>query len=158
MPQSPKYLWDFFIGLGFPSMVDPRLTWVFIENVHAMPNDAKGAIWSFAKHIGQLEMLSELLSMHPTYITPQSWQKWLSEHPRGLKRQEEYTKPQWKSALAKRAKEDTCNTGQKSWEKYITLATADAYWIALYGWEKIASGQEENTDGSEKIDHKIPIR
>jgi len=153
MPQGPSNLWDFFVALGFPSMLDLSKTWVFIENVHAMPNDGKRSIWTFAKHIGQLEMLSELLSLSPAYVTPQRWQKWLSEQPYGAIKDKSWTKPQWKSTLSKRAKEIV----PEKWKKHITLATADAYWIARYGWE-IARYEENNTERSPKGNGSLPIR
>lgn len=152
MPQGPSNLWDFFIALGFPAMLDLDRTWVFQENVHAMPNDGKASIWSFAKHVGQLEMLSELLSMSPAYVTPQKWQKWLSAQSYGLTR-DKMAKPQWKSVLAKNAK---AHIGPK-WDKKITLATADAYYIALYGWDLIKN-EESNTKRSPTSYAKAPIR
>ena len=151
MPQGPSNLWDFFISLGFPSMLDLDRTWVFIENVHSMPNDAKGSVWTFGKHVGQLEMLSELLNMSPLYVTPQVWQRWLSEAYMGFTKTG-LTKTQWKSALAKHAKKII---GPK-WAKNITLATADAYFIALYGWN-LVQGEEINTKRSSKGNVPVPI-
>jgi hypothetical protein len=118
-----------------------------------MPSDGKPSIWTFAKHIGQLEMLAELLSMSPTYIQPQKWQRWLREGSMALKKEDSLTKAQWKSHLAKKAKDNV----PERWKKQITLATADAYWIALYGWEQIKD-DEENTTCGEAGDVKIPIR
>jgi hypothetical protein len=148
MPPTPLKIWHYFISLGFPNALDKAKVRVVVEGQHPMPNDGKSSIWSFAKHIGHLEMALELLSVSYTVVYPITWIKWLLGASMGVKKEKSWSKQDWKRHLRDVAKEEV----PIKWKNSITLATADAYWIALYGHKKLSSEPI-----SEKPDVKVPI-
>lgn len=47
---------------------------VYIEQVHAMPRDGKGNIFTFARHTGELIGICKTLGLEVIEVSPQKWQ------------------------------------------------------------------------------------
>lgn len=123
MPQTPKDIWDYFIYLGFPNMLEKDKTYVCIEAVHSMPSDGVRSAFTFGHHVGQLDMVFAALNINPIRVRPSDWQSYFAIQ-RG-KGEPKYT---YKGRLVELAKK-LCRADERD---RMTRVTADAYLIALY--------------------------
>jgi hypothetical protein len=119
--------------LGIPIM-DKEKVHVFIEAVHSRPTDGVRAAWTFGYHLGQLDGVLDMLNININRVRPTEWMGYFE-----LKRDREAeTKYFWKKRIMEFAKDQTT----KANAELITLDTADAFLIALYGYHKLKSKEE----------------
>ena len=97
-------------------------TRVFLEKVWAFPTDGRMGAFSFGENYGQWQGILASHELKPTLVTPKEWQSHF-DIKKGLK------KDVRKKILKQKAIERCPNT------KKITLKTADALLIAIYGLE-----------------------
>ena len=97
-------------------------TKVFLEKVWAFPTDGRAGSFTFGENYGQWQGILASHELEPTLVTPKMWQSHF-EIQKGLK------KDIRKRILKQMATERCPNT------KKITLKTADALLIAIYGVE-----------------------
>ena len=97
---------------------------VVIEKVWAFPTDGRRGSFSFGENYGQWQGILASHELDPVYVTPKVWQSHY-EIKKGL------PKPVRKKLLKQLAKDKYPDTIG------ITLKTADALLIALYGQEDI---------------------
>lgn len=129
MPKTPDELWDHFLYLGFPHQLEGIKSYVFIEQVHSMPTDGVRAAFTFGYNTGQLHLCVNRLCNGFTSVLPSKWM----DHFNLKRDKEKETKYSFKKRIVMVAKK--CTTIQKAAQ--ITLKTADAYLIALYGYHLI---------------------
>lgn len=160
MPATISGLWDHFLYLGFPNLIDKENTYVFMEKVHSMPTDGRRAAFTFGHHLGILDtVLDRLVHVDGIHrIRPVDWQQYF-----GLAKDKESKESQYnfKKRILQFAKggfsEGENDKGSKEQGKtldagkagmgkrnirvrnkrILTLKTCDAYLIALYGYHKI---------------------
>jgi len=101
-------------------------TKVFIEKVWAFPTDGKSSLFSFGCNYGQWQGILASHELKPTYVVPKKWQAHF-EIETGLQ----------KSVRKKILKQIAIDKFPKT--KGITLKTADAVLIAMYGLEEVLS-------------------
>jgi len=123
MPQTTKQLWDYFIYLGFPNMLEREKTYVCIEAVHSMPTDGVRSSFSFGHHLGELDMAFSVLTIDPIRVRPVDWQRSF-----GIQRIKGESKYAYKGRLVDLAK-SLCRADERD---KMTRFTADAYLIALF--------------------------
>ena len=131
MPQQPADLWGYFINvLGIPMMEKEKI-YVFIEDVHSMPTDGSKSAFTFGRGLGWLDMLLSHWDLHTTRIIPRKWQLYygLSRGKEGDATGKE-TRHNYKKRILKEAKVLAPDRHGEN----LTLATCDAYLIALYGY------------------------
>lgn len=145
MPQQPTDLWGYFIDvLGIP-MMNKENIYVFIEDVHSMPTDGSKSAFTFGRGLGWLDMPLAYYGLRTERVIPR---KWMESY--GLKRRKDVdpetveTKYQYK----KRIKERAQVLAPEHQRENITLATCDAYLIALYGYHKL---KEEQRDERQRV-------
>ena len=97
---------------------------VIVEKVWAFPTDGRRGSFSFGENYGQWQGILASHELDPVYVTPKVWQSHY-EIKKGL------PKPVRKKLLKQLAKDKYPDTIG------ITLKTADALLIALYGQEDI---------------------
>ena len=97
---------------------------VTVEKVWAFPTDGRRGSFSFGENYGQWQGILASHELDPVYVTPKVWQSHY-EIKKGL------PKPVRKKLLKQLAKDKYPDTIG------ITLKTADALLIALYGQEDI---------------------
>ena len=97
---------------------------VVIEKVWAFPTDGRRGSFSFGENYGQWQGILASHELDPVYVTPKVWQSHY-EIKKGL------PKPVRKKILKQLAKDKYPDTIG------ITLKTADALLIALYGQEDL---------------------
>ena len=95
---------------------------VAVEKVWAFPTDGRRGSFSFGENYGQWQGILASHEVEPVYVTPKVWQSHF-EIKKGL------PKPVRKKILKQLAKDKYPET------KGVTLKTADALLIALYGLE-----------------------
>ena len=140
MPLTPSDIWGYFANdLGIPLMDKEKIN-VFIEDVHSMPTDGVRSAFSFGKHLGWLDMLLAYYRLDIKRVVPHSWQKFYE-----LKRDKGNSESKYN--YKKRIKEKAIELVTNSHEKDITLATCDAYLIALYGFNQLKEQHENQTKG-----------
>lgn len=102
----------------------------YIERVGlGMPGQSSKATATFARHCGQLEMALLALEISTVEVTPQKWMKYFA-----VGSSKDYkAKTEWKNHLKAIAQQRFPSLWK---EKKVTLSTADALLIALYGKEK----------------------
>ena len=101
-------------------------TKVFIEKVWAFPTDGKSSLFSFGCNYGQWQGILASHELKPTYVVPKKWQEHF-DIEKGLKK-----------VVRKRIlKQIAIDKFPKT--KGITLKTADAVLIAMYGLEEVLS-------------------
>ena len=103
---------------------------VIIEKVWAFPTDGRIGSFSFGNNYGQWQGILATYEIEPHYVTPKTWQSHF-EIKKGL------PKDIRKKKLKQMAKDRFPET------KKITLKTADALLIALYGREAILSTKHD---------------
>lgn len=133
MPQTPKDIWDYFIYLGFPNMINKEITYVCIEAVHSMPTDGVRSAFTFGHHVGQLDMVFAALNIIPLRVRPSEWQSSF-----GIQREKGESKYVYKGRLVELAQR-LCRADERN---KMTRATADAYLIALYISKNLSKYQE----------------
>ena len=99
-------------------------TKVFLEKVWSFPTDGRAGSFTFGENYGQWQGILASHELNPVLITPKTWQSHF-EIKKGLK------KDVRKRMLKQMAIEKCPNT------KKITLKTADALLIAIYGLEAV---------------------
>ena len=99
-------------------------TRVYVEKVWAFPTDGRAGSFSFGRNYGQWQGILSVHEVDPIFVTPKVWQGHF-EIKKGL------PKNIRKKILKQMAIDKYPNT------KGITLKTADALLIALYGREAI---------------------
>ena len=109
------------IGMCLTNVAAYR-TKVFMEKVWAFPTDGKAGLFTFGENYGQWQGILASHELEPTLVTPKEWQSHF-EIEKGLKKNIR------KKILKQIAIEKCPNT------KKITLKTADALLIAIYGVE-----------------------
>jgi len=135
MPKSPGDLWEHFLFLGFPHQPEGIQPYVFIEQVHSMPTDGVRAAFTFGYNTGQLHLCVDRLCDGFTFVLPSKWMAHFD-----LKRDKQETKYAYKKRIVETARSKTKKVDVAS----ITLKTADAYLIALYGYHLIKQKQKNN--------------
>ena len=103
---------------------------VFVEKVWAFPTDGWVGSFTFGNNYGQWQGILATYEIEPHYVTPKTWQSHF-EIKKGL------PKDIRKKKLKQMAKDKFPET------KKITLKTADALLIALYGREAILSTKHD---------------
>ena len=97
-------------------------TRVFLEKVWAFPTDGRAGSFTFGENYGQWQGILASHEIKPVLVTPKEWQSHF-EIQKGLKKNIR------KKILKQMAKEKCPNI------KKVTLKTADAILIAIYGIE-----------------------
>ena len=111
----------FLIGACLNDVAAYR-TRVFLEKVWAFPTDGRAGSFTFGENYGQWQGILSSHELEPVLVTPKMWQSHF-DIEKGLK------KDARKRMLKQMAIEKCPNT------KKITLKTADALLIAIYGVE-----------------------
>lgn len=118
MPETPMDILDLlrcYEGSGAVA---------YLEDVgKGIPGQSSSATAKFARHNGHLEMALLALRIPTVKCTPQKWQKMYQ-----LGKSGDYGKTEWKNRLKAKAQELFPDLGKK-----VTLKTADALLIAMYG-------------------------
>jgi crossover junction endodeoxyribonuclease RuvC len=132
MPQTAYDMWDYFIYLGFPNVVEKDQTYVIIEDVHSMPTDGVASAFTFGRHIGVFDGIFAGMGISPYRVRPQIWQQYFGlERNRDDKSNPE-TKYQYKKRILEMARRTAGQGRNKEAFKSLNLFTADAYLIAQY--------------------------
>lgn len=97
-------------------------TKVFLEKVWAFPTDGRAGSFTFGENYGQWQGILASYELDPVFITPKMWQSHF-EIKKGLKKD-------IRKKILKQMAIDRCPSTKK-----ITLKTADALLIAIYGIE-----------------------
>jgi|TARA_Y100000310_G_scaffold200209_1_gene200232 hypothetical protein len=95
---------------------------VFLEKVWAFPTDGRAGSFTFGENYGQWQGVLASHELEPTLITPKMWQSHF-EIKKGLKKD-------IRKKILKQMAIDRCPNIKK-----VTLKTADALLIAIYGIE-----------------------
>ena len=120
-------------------------TKVFLEKVWAFPTDGRAGSFTFGENYGQWQGVLASYELTPKFITPKEWQSHY-DIKKGLK------KDVRKRILKQIAKDKCPNT------KKITLKTADAILIAIYGLEAYLSNKRELPWAEPKKSKKVAVR
>ena len=112
------------------SDVAPYRTKVFLEKVWAFPTDGRAGSFSFGCNYGQWQGILAMCELKPEFITPKTWQSHF-EIKKGLPKNV-------RKKILKQMAIDRCPD-----MKGITLKTADALLIAIYGLEAHLSYKRE---------------
>ena len=97
-------------------------TKVFLEKVWSFPTDGRAGSFSFGENYGQWQGILASHEIEPTLVTPKMWQSHF-EIQKGLKKD-------IRKKILKQIAKDRCPNIKK-----VTLKTADALLIAIYGLE-----------------------
>ena len=97
-------------------------TRVFLERVWAFPTDGRAGSFTFGENYGQWQGILASHEIKPVLVTPKEWQSHF-EIQKGLKKD-------IRKKILKQIAKDKCPSAKK-----ITLKTADALLIAIYGIE-----------------------
>ena len=117
MPETPMDILGFLRRYSIGSVA-------YIEDVgKGMPGQSSKATATFARHNGHLEMALLALGIPAVKVLPTKWEKIYQ-----LGKCSKYARTEWKNRLKAKAQELFPNLG-----KQVTLKTADALLIALYG-------------------------
>ena len=95
---------------------------VFMEKVWAFPTDGRAGSFTFGENYGQWQGILASHEIKPVLVTPKEWQSHF-EIQKGLKKD-------IRKKILKQIAKDKCPNAKK-----ITLKTADALLIAIYGVE-----------------------
>lgn len=130
MPQQLTDLWGYFVDVLAVPVIGKENINVFIEDVHSMPTDGVRSAFQFGRHLGHLDMVLCRYDLAVTRVLPHKWMEFYDLF-RG--------KGETKYGYKKRIVEEAQRLANNSLRPKITLATADAYLIARYGWEMLKS-------------------
>ena len=97
-------------------------TSVFLEKVWSFPTDGRAGSFTFGENYGQWQGILASHEIEPTLVTPKIWQSHF-EIKKGVKKDV-------RKRILKQIARDKCPNAKK-----ITLKTADALLIAIYGVE-----------------------
>ena len=97
-------------------------TKVFLEKVWSFPTDGRAGSFTFGENYGQWQGILASHELEPVLITPKTWQSHF-EIKKGLKKEV-------RKRMLKQMAIERCPNAKK-----ITLKTADALLIAIYGVE-----------------------
>ena len=97
-------------------------TRVFLEKVWAFPTDGRAGSFTFGENYGQWQGILASHELEPVYVTPKKWQSHF-EIKKGLPKA-------IRKKVLKQMAIDRCPNAKK-----VTLKTADALLIAIYGME-----------------------
>jgi len=97
-------------------------TRVFLEKVWAFPTDGRAGSFTFGENYGQWQGILASYELTPKLVTPKEWQSHF-EIQKGLKKD-------IRKKILKQIAKDRCPNIKK-----VTLKTADALLIAIYGLE-----------------------
>ena len=97
-------------------------TKVFLEKVWAFPTDGRAGSFTFGENYGQWQGILASHELEPTLVTPKTWQSHF-EIKKGLKKD-------IRKKVLKQMAIERCPNAKK-----VTLKTADAILIAIYGIE-----------------------
>ena len=120
-------------------------TKVFLEKVWSFPTDGRAGSFTFGENYGQWQGILASHEIKPVLVTPKEWQSHF-EIQKGLK------KDIRKKILKQMAIERCPNT------KKITLKTADAILIAIYGVEAHLSYKRSLPWVEPQEDKKVAVR
>lgn len=141
MPPNPADMWGYFIDdLGVPMIISQNRKeniHVFIEDVHSMPTDGVKSAFTFGRGLGWFDMLFARFDIHPERILPRDWQSLYGLHRDNTGEESKYNYKKRILAFAK-------DVVPKDQEKNITLATCDAFLIALYGFNQLKEKLQSN--------------
>jgi crossover junction endodeoxyribonuclease RuvC len=137
MPLNPIELWGYFIDDLAVPMVGKDNIYVFIEDVHSMPTDGVKSAFTFGRGLGWLDMCLARWDLHTERVLPRKWQKYFS-----LQRARD--EGESKYSYKKRIQEKSKTLVPHDKEKRLTLATCDAYLIALYGYQTLKEREKSN--------------
>ena len=127
----PREVKDMAILIGMCLKdVAPYRVKVFLEKVWAFPTDGRAGSFTFGCNYGQWQGILSTHEIDPVFVTPKEWQSHF-EIKKGL------PKPVRKKILKQMAI-DRCPETKK-----ITLKTADALLIGIYGVEAHLSHKRE---------------
>tara|TARA_R100001594_G_scaffold87052_1_gene121446 strand:- start:8838 stop:9305 length:468 start_codon:yes stop_codon:yes gene_type:complete len=104
------------------SDVSASETRVFLEKVWAFPTDGRAGSFTFGENFGQWQGILASHELKPTLVTPKTWQTHF-EIKKGLPKDK-------RKKILKQLAIDKCPQDRK-----ITLKTADAVLISIYGLE-----------------------
>ena len=123
----PKTVKDMamLIGICLKDVAAYR-TKVFLEKVWSFPTDGRAGSFTFGENYGQWQGILSVYETDPILVTPKTWQSHF-DIKKGL------PKPVRKKILKQMAIDKCPKT------KGITLKTADALLIAVYGLEAVLS-------------------
>ena len=102
--------------------IDSHSVCAYIEHVHAFPTDARSAAFKFGVNYGKWLGILGVHKIKTVFVSPQKWQKYWKERL-------EIILPKDKQGRKRRLKEIASHYT----DKQVTLYTADAILIALYG-------------------------
>ena len=117
-------------------------TRVFLEKVWAFPTDGRVGSFSFGENYGQWQGILASHEIKPTLVTPKQWQSHF-EIEKGLKKN-------IRKKILKQIAIDKCPNVKK-----ITLKTADALLIAIYGVEAHLSSDSSKPWVEPGFDKKV---
>ena len=103
-------------------------TKVFLEKVWSFPTDGRAGSFTFGENYGQWQGILASHELEPVLVTPKMWQSHF-DIQKGLKKN-------IRKKILKQMAIDRCPSTKK-----ITLKTADAILIAIYGIEAHLSSQ-----------------
>ena len=112
---------SFLIGACLSNVAAYR-TKVFLEKVWAFPTDGRVGSFTFGENYGQWQGILASHELEPVLVTPKTWQSHF-EIKKGLPKN-------IRKKILKQMAIDRCPSTKK-----ITLKTADALLIAIYGME-----------------------
>lgn len=107
---------------------------VFIEQVHSMPQQSSVATFTFGKGYGQI--CQAFCTFSREFVRPQVWMKGL-QIPN---REKTEAKPKYKERLKIRARQLFPKLGCWTWNKGKQMAVADSILIMEYGRRKLLGG------------------
>ena len=144
--NCPRTVEDMALLLGMClNDVAAYRTRVFLEKVWAFPTDGRAGSFTFGENFGQWQGILASHELKPTLITPKEWQSHF-EIKKGLK------KDVRKKVLKEIARDKCPNI------KRITLKTADALLIAIYGVEAHLSSKIDLPWVEPKKDKKVSVQ
>ena len=109
------------IGMCLTNVAAYR-TKVFMEKVWAFPTDGRAGSFTFGCNYGQWQGILASHELHPVFVTPKEWQSHF-DIKKGLPKN-------IRKKILKQMAIDRCPNAKK-----VTLKTADAILIAIYGIE-----------------------
>jgi hypothetical protein len=92
----------------------------YLELVHAFPTDGRSSLFKFGTNYGKWQGILASFGIEPIFVTPQKWQKSYGELPK----------------IKKERKNEMKNIACELSGLKVTLKTADAILIAIYGYNQ----------------------
>ena len=139
-PRTVKDM-SMLIGLCLNDVAAYR-TRVFLEKVWAFPTDGRVGSFSFGENYGQWQGILASNELTPKLVTPKEWQSHF-DIKKGIKKDV-------RKRILKQIAKDRCPNAKK-----VTLKTADALLIAIYGMEAHLSHERELPWVEPSLDEKV---